>query len=121
MSGKNVDKGEAGAAEVRITVAECTEFHSLGEYYEDIETAEEAAAIYRQIPPGRRNGIPSIGICFHIPGQPEREDIQLDILTGSVIDTEMLCYVPEMEKSPQVWEAVRALKRLFPEKEAVDN
>lgn len=56
MSGKNVDKGEAGAAEVRFTVAECTEFHSLGEYYEDIETAEEAAAIYRQSRRGAGTG-----------------------------------------------------------------
>ena len=61
--GKNGDK-----TVITFTVAECGEFHSLGEYYEDISTLGEAAAIYRKIPPGRRNGIPSIGIKIHAAG-----------------------------------------------------
>lgn len=71
-------KGAGGI--ITFTVAECGEYHSMGECHEGIRTLEEAAAIYRKIPPERMNGIPSIGIRFHTAGTAEEEDIQLDIL-----------------------------------------
>ena len=49
-----------------FTVAECGEYHSLGEYHEGIRTLEEAVVIYEKIPPERMNGIPSIGINLHV-------------------------------------------------------
>ena len=45
-----------------FTVAECGEYHNLGEYHEGIRTLEEAVAVYEKIPPERMNGIPAIGI-----------------------------------------------------------
>ena len=94
--------------------------HNLGEYHENIKTVEEAAAIYRNIPPERMNGIPAIGIRLHRKGQPAYEDLQLDILNGRTIEIGLIHYVPEAENNPLVWEAVEELKRLFPEKEVVD-
>ncbi len=41
-------------------VAECTEFHILGEYHEDL-SLEEAAELYQTIPADRMNGIKGIG------------------------------------------------------------
>ena len=34
-----------------FTVAECSEYHNLGEYHEGIKTLKDAVAIYDQIPP----------------------------------------------------------------------
>ena len=66
MAKKNrAGKPKKGAA-ITFTVAECSEFHSLGEYHEGIQTLEEAATIYREIPPERMHGIPAIGINLHI-------------------------------------------------------
>ena len=59
---------EQAETEVTLTVAECGEFHNLGEFYENILTVEEAVAIWKQIPPERMNGIPAIGINIHTPG-----------------------------------------------------
>jgi len=53
---------EQAEPEVTLTVAECGEFHSLGEFYENIPTVEEAVAIWKQIPPERMNGIPAINV-----------------------------------------------------------
>ena len=123
MAGKSMKQGKTekqGDMIVSFTVAECGEFHNLGEYHENIKTVEEAATIYRNIPPERMNGIPAIGIKLHRKGQPAYEDIQIDILTGAEINTGLLHYDSEAESNPLVWEAVEELKRLFPEKEVVD-
>ncbi len=123
MTGKSTNKGRTekkGELTISFTVAECGEFHSLGEYHENIKTVEKAAAIYRNIPPGRMHGIPAIGITLHRKGQPAYEDLQLDILNGGTIEIGLIHYVPEAENNPLVWEAVEKLKRLFPEKEVVD-
>jgi hypothetical protein len=48
---------EQAETEVTLTVAECGEFHNLGEFYENIPTVEEAVAIWKQIPPECINGI----------------------------------------------------------------
>lgn len=123
MAGKSMKQGKTekqGDMIMRFTVAECGEFHNLGEYHENIKTVEEAAAIYRNIPSERMNGIPAIGIKLHRKGKPAYEDIQIDILTGDEISTGLLHFDSEAESNPLVWEAVEKLKKLFPEKEVVD-
>lgn len=123
MSGKNMKKGTAGKKGelvMSFTVAECGEFHCLGEYHEDIKTVEEAAALYRDIPKERMHGVPVVGIKLHKKGQPAYEDLQIDILSGRAIDRGILRYVPEAESSPLVQEAVGALIKMFPEKEIID-
>lgn len=115
-----MNKHTTGELVLSFTVAECGEFHSLGECHENIKTVEKAAAIYRNIPPERMNGIPAIGITLHRKGRPAYEDLHLDILSGRIIDTGLIHYVPESENNTLVWEAVEELKRLFPDKEVVD-
>ena len=70
---------------VTLTVAECGEFHNLGEYHEGIADVPEAIAIFNQILPERMNGIPSIGINIHTEGTESYEDTQMDIVSGGVI------------------------------------
>lgn len=83
-----------------FTVAECGEYHSLGKFYRDIRTLEEAVHIYRQIPPERMNGSPSIGINLHVRGTDRMEDIQADILSGDEIDIGYINLIPKF-----LWES----------------
>lgn len=105
---------------ITFTVAECGEFHGMGEYHEGIRTMEEAAAIYRKIPPERMNGIPSIGIRLHMPGTEAAEDVQADILSGSEIDTGMIRLIPELCDHAGVKEIISEMIRMFPDKEITD-
>ena len=120
MAGKEEKKQGAANVIMTFTVAECGEFHGMGEYHEGIGTLEEAVSIYKEIPPERRNGIPSIGINLHTEGTESWMDTQLDVLTGSGIDVGMVRLVPEMAKDPRVQEAVKALIRMFPGKEVIE-
>lgn len=45
---------------------------------------------------GTLNGIPSIGIQIHKPGQPEVEDMQVDLVSGKTMDLDMLRYYSEI-------------------------
>ena len=108
------------AAEITFTVAECGEFHSMGEYHEGIRSLEEAAAIYRKIPQERMNGVPSIGIRIHIDGSAAEEDVQLDILAGSEINSGVLRMLPKGCSSAQVHRIINEVAVMFPEKEVTD-
>ena len=120
MAGNSAGKGKKGASVLTFTVAECGEFHNLGEYHEGIRTLEEAVSIYRNIPPGRMNGIPSIGMKLHREGEPESEDIELDILLGGDVNAWLVRYVPEADRNPLVWEVVQKLEELFSGKNPAD-
>ena len=107
--------------EVTLTVAECGEFHNLGEFYENIPTVEEAVAIWKQIPPERMNGIPAIGINIHTPGTEAFEDVGIDILTGKRIDLDVLEYIPDIKGNPQAMEMITELVAKLPEMEIDGN
>ena len=100
---------EQAEPEVTLTVAECGEFHNMGEFYEHIPTVEEAVAIWKQIPPERMNSIPAIGINIHTPGTEPFEDSEVDILSGKRIDLEILDHIPDIKNSPQAMEVIAQL------------
>lgn len=104
---------------VTITVAECGEFHNLGEFHEGIKSVDEAIAIFNQIPPERMNGIPSIGINIHAPGTEYYEDIQLDIVSGYKIDLETMDYWPEVKNNAKAMELIAELVEKMPEIELI--
>lgn len=111
---------ESGKVILTYTVAECGEFHNLGAYHEEIQTIDEAERLYRQIPPARRHGIPSIGINLHTVGTDSINDTQMDVLTGNEIDIGIVRLMPGAYENRQVMEAVEAIIERFPEKEVVD-
>ena len=96
MQKETVTEAEQKETVVTLTVAECGEFHNLGEFHEGIETVEEAVRLFNEIPPERMNGIPSIGIHIHTEGAELFEDVEMDIVSGKVVDLEMLEYVPDI-------------------------
>ena len=110
-------EAEQTEPEVTLTVAECGEFHNLGEFYENIPTVEEAVAIWKQIPPERMNGIPAIGVNIHTPGTEAFEDVGIDILTGKRIDLDILEYIPDIKGNPQAMEVIAELAAKLPEME----
>lgn len=118
MGKTDTEKDSADKMEITFTVAECGEYHDLGEYHEDIHTLEEAADIYRKIPPERMHGIPSIGIKLHEEGN--QWDIQVDILTGGGIDIGMVKLMPELCENPKMQGIIKEMIRMFPEKEVID-
>lgn len=109
--------GEAEQKEtvVTLTVAECGEFHNLGEFHEGIETVDEAIKLFQQIPPERMNGIPSIGINIHTEGMEHFEDVAMDIVSGKVVDLEMLEYVPDISDNPKAIEVIGELIDKLPD------
>lgn len=112
---------EPETVHVTFTVAECGEFHNMGEYHEGIETIEEAIQIYQAIDPSRMNGISSLGVNMHIEETEEWEDEQADILSGKCIDVDFLNYTPELRDTPKVQDALKKLIAAFPEKEVNDR
>ena len=120
MKGSKTTKQTGKEVILTFTVAECGEFHSLGEYHEGIGTLDEAAAVYQKIPRERMNGIPSIGINLHMEGTEKWEDMQVDVLTGGMIDVGIISCLPEFSNNPQVQAAVKAIIEKFPDKEIID-
>lgn len=99
---------------VTLTVAECGEFHDFGEYHEGIQSIEEALALYKKIPPERRNGIPSIGIHIHTKETETYEDVQTDLFYGGVLDLEVLDYTPEVTSNKKAMKLIGELVEKFP-------
>lgn len=111
---------EPETVHITFTVAECGEFHNMGEYHEGIETIEEAMKLYNAIDPSRMHGIPSIGVNMHIEGTEEWEDEQADIVSGNRIDVDFLNYTPELRDTPKVQDAIKKLIAAYPEKDVID-
>ena len=88
------EKAKQQSMEVTLYVAECNEFHSLGEFHENIELVEEAIKIYNSIPPERMHGIRSIGMNIHEKGKEAYEDDQIDLLVGNSINMYLVSYIP---------------------------
>ena len=111
---------EPETVHITFSVAECGEFHNMGEYHEGIETIEEAMKLYNAIDPSRMHGIPSIGVNMHIEGTEEWEDEQADIVSGKRIDVDFLNYTPELRDTPKVQDAIKKLIAAYPEKDVID-
>ena len=111
---------ELETVHITFTVAECGEFHTMGEFHEGIETVEEAMKLYNAIDPSRMHGIPSIGVNMHIEGTEEWEDEQADIVSGNRIDVDFLNYTPELRDTPKVQDAIKKLIAAYPEKDVID-
>lgn len=104
-----------------MTVAECGEFHNMGEFYENIPTVDEAIALFEKIPPERMNGIPAIGINLHKAGEDVENDIAIDIVDTKSIDLDVLQYVPDIANEPKAMEVVAELIAKLPDREIDGN
>lgn len=101
--------------EVDFYVAECSEFPTLGEYYEGL-TLAEAIAIYEKIPGERLNGVKGIGIDLHFPDD-DMYSGKCDLMAGGRICREVLDAVPRYKENREVRKAVKYLENHFNKKE----
>ena len=99
---------------VTLTVAECSEFHNMGEFHENITSVADAVAKFKEIPPERMHGIPAIGIRVADPKNPE-DSVEMDVLIGKRIDLDMLRYVPDIAENWQAQQMIAALIHDMPE------
>lgn len=103
---------------VTLTVAECSEFHNMGEFHENIKSVAEAVAKFKAISPERMHGVPAIGIRAADPKDPD-EYTEMDVLIGRRIDMDMLRYIPEIADSWQAQQMIASLIHEMPDVKVV--
>ena len=91
-------------------VAECMEFPTLGEYYDNL-SLEDAIRLYQTIPSHRINGIKGIG--FDLKDGSDYEGT-FPILTGNVIDLQTIQEIAYFRDNPHVQKAVQDLVAAMP-------
>lgn len=104
--------------EPKITfyVAECGEFHNMGEYHEGIETIEEALALYDQIPADRMNAVKSIG--FELSDGSIYDGMPCDILSGEEVLHDIIDSTQHFRESPLVQKALADIQTAMDERKA---
>lgn len=93
-------------------VAECSEFHSMGEFKEGL-TLPEAVELYQKIPAERMNGIKAIGISIKDADGFSHEWAL--VRGGKLQFEEMKEIVPQMAENPSVQKAAEEIQDLMPE------
>ena len=102
------------AKKVSFTVAECGEFHNMGELHENVGSVKEALSLFEQIPGDRMHGIPTIGIRVTDVEHPEIFT-EIDIANAKFIDLGMLDYVPEIAENKAAQFAIAELIHAMPD------
>ena len=91
---------------VTLSVYECSEFHSMGEMHENIESVDEAIKIWDGIPATRMNGIKSISV-----GVGEGWDsTEFEAVVGKRMDLEMLNYYSEVTANHRAMDMIKELQ-----------
>lgn len=96
-------------SKITFTVSECSEYHQMARYHDDIENADEAIRLWKEYQNSPLNGVPAIGIMAHMPGETAMENEQVDIVTGNGLDLDMIGYYPILRMEPKVTEMVADL------------
>ena len=98
---------------ISFYAAECMEFPSMGEYYENL-TLEEAVEKYKMIPADRIHGIKGIGFCLK---DGSIYDGEYELMSGGKISKDLIDLVPHYKESPLVQKAMQDLERILAEKQ----
>ncbi|MBR1744183.1 MAG: hypothetical protein IJ733_20450 [Lachnospiraceae bacterium] len=106
---------------ITYTVAECSEFHELGEYHENVKTISEAKRLFDRIDSRRMHGIPAIGINIHTEGTPDYEDTQWDFYSGNCFDFILLDHLPQITECPEAMVALKELMAAYPTAEVMGS
>ena len=99
--------------QISFYAAECMEFPSMGEYYENL-TLEEAVEKYKMIPSDRIHGIKGIGFCLK---DGSIYDGEYELMSGGKISKDLIDLVPHYKESPLVQKAMQDLERILAEKQ----
>lgn len=103
---------------ISFYVAECGEFHSMGEFHENL-TLQQAVDIYKSIPSDRMNGVKTIGFVINDDQILANE---YDLVVGNRLNIqEMKDIFPELAAHPQVVKAADEIAKLMPELEGLEK
>ena len=109
---EKVQELTVGKEQVSFYVAECSEFHSMGEFKEGLKLPE-AVELYQEIPADRMNGIKAIGISIKDADGFSHEWAL--VRGGKLQFEEMKEIVPQMAENPSVQKAAEEIQDLMPE------
>ena len=101
--------GKEPEPKISFYVAECTEFHILGEYHEDL-SLQEAAELYQTIPADRMNGIKGIGFRLE---DGSIYDGTYELMTAGKMQTEFINEIPHYRDSPLVQQAIVDMEKIL--------
>lgn len=97
---------------ISFYVAECGEFHSMGEFHENL-TLQQAVDIYKSISSDRMNGVKTIGFVIKDENLLANE---YDIVVGNRLNMqEMKDILPDLAVHPLVVKAADEITKLLPE------
>ena len=103
---------------ISFYVAECGEFHSMGEFHENL-TLQQAVDIYKSIPSDRMNGVKTIGFVINDDQLLANE---YDLVVGNRLNMqEMKDILPELAEHPLVVKAADEITKLLPELEGTEK
>lgn len=100
---------------VTLSVYECSEFHSMGEIHEGINSVDEAISVWNSIPAARMNGIKSIAI---VVGEGW-EATEFEAIIGKTMDLEMFRYYSDISSNQEVLSMIKELQDKIPNLEVV--
>lgn len=99
---------------VSFTVAECSEFHNMGEFHENIATVKEAMEIFEKISPERMSAIPAVGI--RVADAENLEQVaEMDVIVGNHVDLQLLEYIPEIAENKAAQFAIAEMIHAMPD------
>lgn len=97
---------------ISFYVAECGEFHSMGEFHENL-TLQQAVDIYKSIPSDRMNGVKTIGFVINDDQLLANE---YDLVVGNRLNMqEMKDILPDLAEHPLVVKAADEITKRLPE------
>ena len=97
---------------ISFYVAECGEFHFMGEFHENL-TLQQAVDIYKSIPSDRMNGVKTIGFVINDDQLLANE---YDLVVGNRLNMqEMKDILPDLAEHPLVVKAADEITKLLPE------
>ncbi|MBC5744892.1 DUF3849 domain-containing protein [Lachnospiraceae bacterium MD308] len=101
---------------ISFYVAECMEFHVLGEYHEQVETLQEAMDLYEKIPAERMSGVKGIGFCLEdgsiYDGMPQ------DLMRLGRLETDLVNEISHYKNSALVQKTIAELETILAEQSA---
>ena len=97
---------------VTLSVYECSEFHSMGEFHENL-TLQQAVDIYKSIPSDRMNGVKTIGFVIN-DDQLLANEYDL-VVVNRLNMQEMKDILPDLAEHPLVVKAADEITKLLPE------
>ncbi|NCB92427.1 MAG: DUF3849 domain-containing protein [Clostridia bacterium] len=115
---QEVPKQPEQEATISFYVAECMEFHVLGEYHDNL-TLEEALKIYETIPKERMHGIKGVG--FTLNDGSIYDGMEYELMIGDKVQMDALDLVPHYLESPLVQEAISEVEIYFAKKESLEE